>query len=55
MCVCVCVCVDGGFIVEDRTRVNDCTIYCGVLEIIRNKKKTVNINNFITTCVTMVT
>ena len=31
--------VNGGFIVEDRTCVNDCTIYCGVFEIIRNKIK----------------
>ena len=46
--------VNGGFIVEDRTRVNDCTVYCGVLEIIRNKnKKLVKINNVITTCVTI--
>ena len=45
-----------------RTCVNDCTIYCGVFEIIRdknehklNKNKPVNIKKFITTCVTMVT
>ena len=30
---------NGGFIVEERTRVNDCTIYCSVFKIVIKKQQ----------------